>query len=106
MPRSCWSIQNKLGGIFVGVWHHFALQICKTFFFFGLVSLLLVYSGFHFLVFLCVLFYRERERSWVGGGGGEELGEVEGRESMIRIYCLNFFSMKKQWGRRESTSPQ
>lgn len=105
MPRSCWSIQNKLGGIFVGVWHHFALQIFKTFFFFGLVSLLLVYSGFHFLVFLCVLFCRERERSWVGGEKGKNWEKLREGKAWSEYTVWIFFQWKKSGGEENPPHP-
>lgn len=63
---------------------------------------------FNLLVSLCVLFCRKRERREELGmwGGGEELGEVEGREKHDQNILSEFFSMKEKWGRKESTSPQ
>lgn len=48
---------------------------------------------------VCLLSNMRHNRSYLGGkGGGHEQGEVEERETRIRVYCMkekNLFSIKE-----------
>lgn len=101
MPRSRQPIQNELNGTF-GIF-------CLTHFFYTLLYILwfLVrcFYGFClclyvFLMLLKILFKkspvwtlkRERWHIEMDGGSRKELGGVEGRETVIRIYYMKILS--------------
>lgn len=85
------------------------LEVFSGFFFSSLSpGILLPLSCSHLLVFIFIIFYyyyfwipvcfsneREKERVWLWKDGelGEDLGGVEGRGTIIRLYCLkNIFN--------------
>ena len=52
---------------------------------------------------MCLLSNMRHNRSYLGGkGGGHEQGEVEERETRIRVYCMkekkeSTFNERKKW---------
>lgn len=72
----------------------FVLFVCLVLFHLACFCLTLFYYIF---IFQMPFFFLIRERKGVnlgGTGGGEEVGEVRGRENTIRVYCMekNLFS--------------
>lgn len=58
------------------------------------VHFVLFWFAFYFILFLdaCLLSSkREKECGFGLGGGGDDLGGIEGREAEIRIYCMEIY---------------
>lgn len=101
-----------LYGMPVGVNGGISTSMCFECFFFGSFFCMLVLSHLNLLVssyftlllflspFLFIISFLVRNRKsvwlWLGGGSGEKLGVVMGRETINRIYCMKKMCFNKK----------
>lgn len=91
-----WPTQNQLSGIFVDFLFHFAL-FRLFFFLFGLDSGFDCLISIFFLLFVSVLWKKEKkehEVEWVGWWGGSERNWREGRKTWSKHIRWNIFQLK------------
>lgn len=94
MPRNSWSTQNHLNGIFVDFFCPILLCFGIIYCFCFACLFRLPFCGLCVLLLFVLLRERERGNLKLGGEGGVE-DRRNLKKSMIKMYCMKFFSKKR-----------